>query len=270
MNKLLFLKWGGSLITDKSNPLTPNKEIIHSLCDEFSKLIKNNPNTKFILGHGSGSFGHYVANKYGTKNGIRSQQQWEGFLEVWGAVRKLNEIVIQSLQDFNIPCLAIPPSVTFIAKNGKPSILFHQPFQHALDAKMVPVVFGDVIFDSEIKGTILSTEEIFFHLAHQFHPDLILLAGIEKGIYADFPEKNQLISRITPSNFLEIRNSIGGSNNIDVTGGMLGKVETMLDLVKELPELKIAIFSCEQKGNLEKATNGQEIGTWIQQEQELK
>jgi len=266
MNNLIYIKWGGSLITDKSTAFTAKKEIISSLCEEFSDLIKTFPDKKFILGHGSGSFGHFVANKYETKKGIKNQEQWEGFLDVWSAVRQLNQIVIQCLMDFHIPCLSIPPSVTFIAKNGRPSLLFQEPFKYALDANIIPVVFGDVIFDSEIKGTIFSTEDVFFHLAHHFQPDLILLSGIEEGIFSDFPEKNQLIPRITPSNFHDLKKSIGGSKNIDVTGGMLGKVESMINLVDELPDLKIGIFSSEKRGNLEKALKSQEIGTWIEKD----
>lgn len=268
MNKIVFIKWGGSLITDKSNPLTPNLEIIQKLSLEFSELIKNHPDTNFILGHGSGSFGHYVAKKYGTIHGIKNQEQWFGFLEVWKAVRKLNDIIIQSLQDLHISCLPFPPSVTFLANNGKPSKNFFEPFQHAIKAKIIPVVFGDVVFDSKLKATILSTEDIFFHLAHKFRPEKILLAGIETGIYSDFPEKKHLIPKITPSNYHSVKFSIGGSENTDVTGGMHEKVCIMLNLLKDLPDLEIVIFSCNQPGNFEKAINHQSIGTWIEEEEQ--
>ena len=32
-----------------------------------------------IIGHGSGSFGHYMASKYGTRRGVNGPEQWMGF-----------------------------------------------------------------------------------------------------------------------------------------------------------------------------------------------
>jgi hypothetical protein len=44
---------------------------------------------------------------------------------------------------------------------------------------LVPVIYGDVIFDSIRGGTIFSTEEQFEFLAAEFEPEKILLAGVE-------------------------------------------------------------------------------------------
>ena len=32
-----------------------------------------------VIGHGSGSFGHYMASKYGTRKGVDGPDQWAGF-----------------------------------------------------------------------------------------------------------------------------------------------------------------------------------------------
>jgi isopentenyl phosphate kinase len=148
MNEFVFIKWGGSLITDKSSPLSAKRETIHLLSTEFAQLIRQNPEKSFILGHGSGSFGHYVASQYQTREGVRSPEQWYGFLEVWKAVRLLNSLVIQELQHLNIPCMAFPPSVTFLAENGKPAKFFNEAMDLALKSGIIPVVFGDVVFDT--------------------------------------------------------------------------------------------------------------------------
>jgi len=266
MNELVFIKLGGSLITDKSTPLTPNLKSIQFLSAELAKLFKNHPDTQFILGHGSGSFGHFVANQYQTRKGVYSDEQWIGFLEVWQAVRELNNLVIQELQKFNIPCISIPPSVTFLAENGKPKKFFYEVIDQAIKAKLIPVVFGDVVFDTFINGTIFSTEDVFFYLAHRYKPGKILLAGIEDGIFSDFPRNKCLIELLTPENFPNLKKSIGKSTNTDVTGGMLDKVTTMIELLKDLPDLKIAVFSGSQPEIFEKAMAHQKIGTWIEQE----
>jgi len=266
MNEVIFIKLGGSLITDKSTPLTPNINNIHFLSEELERLFKNHPETQFILGHGSGSFGHHVANQYQTRKGVYTDEQWKGFLEVWQAVRDLNNLVMHEFQKLKLPCIAIPPSVTFLAKNGRPQKFFFEVIDQAIKAKLIPVVFGDVILDSKINGTIFSTEDVFFHLAHRYKPGKILLAGITDGIFADFPKNSHIIEKITPENFPELMKSIGKSRNTDVTGGMIDKVTIMVGLLKDLPDLQIAIFSGSQPGILEKAMAHQKIGTWIEQE----
>ena len=65
---------------------------------------------------------------------------------------------------------------------------------------MIPLVNGDTIFDDQRGGTILSTEDLFIYLARQLHPERILLAGLEEGVWADYPACTQLIGEITPRN----------------------------------------------------------------------
>jgi isopentenyl phosphate kinase len=133
----------------------------------------------------------------------------------------------------------------------------------ALEAGLVPVVYGDVIFDQVKGGTIFSTEDVFGYLATQLRPRRILLAGIDEGVFADFPACTQLISEITPGNWREVVSALGGSAATDVTGGMHSKVLSMLDLAQKIPGLEISIFSGKQSGNLAAALHGQSLGTRI-------
>jgi len=80
-----------------------------------------------------------------------------------------------------------------------------------------PVVYGDVIFDTVWGGTILSTEDLFAHLARQLRPTRLLLAGIEMGVWVDYPINSQLIKEITPHNLSEVAPALEGSAATDVT-----------------------------------------------------
>ncbi len=133
----------------------------------------------------------------------------------------------------------------------------------ALAAGMVPVIFGDVVFDEVRGGTILSTENLFSYLVKALAPDRVLLAGLEEAVWEDFPARTRRIQQITPRTFEEIRHGVGGSAAADVTGGMEAKVREMLDLVQENPGLKIQIFSGTQPGNLVRALMGETLGTEI-------
>jgi isopentenyl phosphate kinase len=133
----------------------------------------------------------------------------------------------------------------------------------ALQAGLLPVVFGDVVFDLARGGTILSTEDIFRYLARELQPHRILLAGIDEGVYEDFPTCTRLIPKISPKNWNAIATALRGSVATDVTGGMRSKVREMLDLALEVPGLEIRIFSGLQPGNLVKALRGESLGTLI-------
>jgi isopentenyl phosphate kinase len=133
----------------------------------------------------------------------------------------------------------------------------------ALAAGIVPVVFGDTVFDEVRGGTILSTEDLFMSLAAALGPERILLAGLEAGVWADFPERTQIVAQITPRSFQEIKAGVGKSTAADVTGGMESKVKQMLELVEGNPELKVEIFSGVEPGNIVRALTGETLGTLI-------
>ncbi|PKO07028.1 MAG: hypothetical protein CVU41_03815 [Chloroflexi bacterium HGW-Chloroflexi-3] len=266
MNDLIMIKWGGSLITDKDKPCTPQLEIIQSLAKQIKKLHEIKPGLKIILGHGSGSFGHAVASKYQTRNGVKTEDDWIGFSQVWHAARSLNVIVIQALHDQGLPAVTFSPSSFISSSNGKGVEYFQFPLERALSSNILPVVHGDVIFDQLLGGTILSTEDIFLFLADYYQPQKILLAGIEDYIWADFPEKKYPIKSITTVNFEDIKSVIGKSSSVDVTGGMIEKVKIMIDLVKKYPSTKISIFSGLSSNCLIQEVLGEPTGTLIEME----
>ncbi len=263
LKNLLFLKLGGSLITDKSNPRTARLDVITRLVDEIGTWRISTTDCQIVLGHGSGSFGHMPAQKYGTRQGVQSPDDWHGFAEVWYEAAMLNRIVIDALYTAGLPGISFPVSGGVRAKDGKITAWDLAPLSQALEVNLLPVVYGDVVFDRARGGTILSTEDIFTHLAKQLRPQRILLAGIDDGVWADFPACTQLIPEITPQNWAATKVSVGGSAATDVTGGMQSKVRAMLDLALEIPGLEISVFNGDPPGNLAAALQGQSLGTRI-------
>ena len=102
-----------------------------------------------------------------------------------------------------------------------------------------------------------------FYLAHHLPPQRILLAGLEAAVWADFPARRQRVPKVTRANFDSISEKIGGSHGTDVTGGMKSKVEEMLALVHDIPQLSVQIFSGEEAGNVEKVLAGEALGTIV-------
>ena len=70
MTRLMFLKLGGSVITDKNKANTPDIKRIDAIALAIHKTLELDTSLSLLIGHGSGSFGHHAANKYGTRDGV--------------------------------------------------------------------------------------------------------------------------------------------------------------------------------------------------------
>lgn len=276
MKELVFLKLGGSLITDKTRPYTPLLDMMDDLALQIATSLRSQPDLRLVIGHGAGSFGHVAASEYKTRDGFprpsplthrerdaTEDNYWKGFAEVWYQASSLNRHVMEALHKAGLRTIALPPSGSVIASDGQVAVWETTPIRMALAAGIVPVIFGDVVFDEVRGGTILSTENLFAYLVKAMAPDRVLLAGLEDAVWEDFPARTRRIEQITPESFEEIKHGVGGSASADVTGGMEAKVKEMLDLVQETPGLRVQIFSGTQPGNLVRALLGEILGTEI-------
>lgn len=258
-----LLKLGGSLITDKETAFSSQRKRINRIAREIREALQQDKNLKIIIGHGSGSFGHVAARQYHTREGVTNTQEWLGFAEVWFQARKLNQIVIESLYQQDLPIIAFPPSASVITNDGKVQSWDLSPLFSALENCLIPIIQGDVIFDNHLGGTILSTEELFLYLADKIPTKRILLAGIEKGVWIDYPNNTKLVDKITPASYPSLKNSVKASSAVDVTGGMLKKVQNMIELVEKDSSKQSLIFSGVKRDNVLRALLGKNPGTLI-------
>ncbi len=237
---LTFLKLGGSLITDKTQESSFRAERMRLLSEAIRKAMNEASDLQLLIGHGSGSFGHFAARKHDTVAGVRTDVQWHGFAEVGRVASQLNRLVTDSLAAAGIPAWTVQPSASAECVNGDLRYLDARPIQIALDRGLVPVVHGDVALDTVRGGTIISTESIFNYLTPVLRPRRILLLGEVAGV---LDTRGEVIQRITPANLAQIEAVLGGSHGVDVTGGMATKVRDMLHLAEMLPGLTIHILS---------------------------
>ncbi len=259
----VFLKLGGSLITDKSRARTPRPDTLKRLAGEIAAARAAAPGLRIVLGHGSGSFGHSEAQKYRTAREVRSAEEWAGFAAVWSAADALNRLAMDALASAGVPALRIAPSACAVLEDGRLAAMGSEPVRRALDAGLVPVVYGDAVFDRIRGGGIASTEMVFCALAADLQPGRILLAGIERGVFADYPARRTLVPRIGAGEAEALRRTVSGSEHADVTGGMLSKVLDMLELVRNNGDLRVWIFSGEEEGNVRRALLGEDVAGTI-------
>jgi isopentenyl phosphate kinase len=266
MKDLVFLKLGGSLITDKNTPHHARLDIINRLASEIAVGLHDNPSLRLLIGHGSGSFGHVPAKKYHTRDGVSTTEGWRGFAEVWQEAKALNTIVMEALIGTGLPAIAFSPCAQVLTRSHNIIEWNTTQIFRSLKNDLVPVIYGDVVFDSVVGGTILSTEEQFEYLAGIFKPARILLAGIEPGVWKSFPERDDFYPTISPSNLEDVDTHLAASESTDVTGGMRSKVHSMMNLVLARNCNEISIFSGLEPGSVYNVLSGKCNGTRITQD----
>jgi isopentenyl phosphate kinase len=242
-----FLKLGGSLITDKTRAYTAHHQVITRLANEVRQALDAAPGFKLLIGHGSGSFGHWAAKPYGTRQGVETPAQWRGYAEVATAAARLNRIVADAFHEAGVPILSVQPSASARCHDGVIEYLDTHPLRVALAQGLVPLVHGDVALDDIRGGTIISTEDIFLFLAQELCPSRILLLGESAGV---LDQNGDVIPYITPLNLPDLHGALTGSAGVDVTGGMVDKVTHMVRLVRQHPETTVCIFTGNEPGLL--------------------
>ena len=247
MNNLTLIKFGGSVITDKAGQQAADLPLIERLARELRAARASDPSLAVVVGHGSGSFGHPVAARYGVQRGIAPGASWQGFAETAAAALRLNRIVVDALLAAGLPALSLQPSATLKSDRG---LLTHwdvETVQLALDCNLLPVVHGDVAFDTAQGAAIISTEQLFRHLALHtpLRPARIILVG-EAGVFTADPHRDPLATRIpliTGATIAGVLDQTGSSHATDVTGGMRSKLELMWSLIEALPNLEVQLIA---------------------------
>ncbi len=249
---MIFIKWGGSLITDKTKPLTPRPDVIRRLSRELKEIFETEP---IVLGHGSGSFGHFAVKQ---SEGWKDRKLAGAYIHA--VASRLNQLVIDILTEEKVPAIAFPPAA--LENEG---YLWVKKLKEAADMGFLPVVYGDAIPRPD-GFEIFSTEKVFELLNPILRPRTIIFVGEVAGVFTSDPKKDpdaQLIPEITPKSFEDIKSCIGGSHGIDVTGGMLQKVESAIAVLKSSPWVEKIYIISGDPGNMKKAAKGEVVGTCI-------
>lgn len=246
---VVFLKLGGSLITDKTRAYTTRPRIIIRLAQEIRQTLDAIPDLKLLIGHGSGSFGHWAAKPHGTRQGVQTPDQWRAYAQVAAAAARLNRIAADAFIEAGVPVLSIQPSASARCRDYALEYLDTSPIHTAMAHGLVPLIYGDVAPDDVHGGTIISTEDIFLFLSNddKLRPARILLLGEVPGV---LDSNGAVIPRITPDDLSTLEETLTGSKGVDVTGGMADKVTRMVKLVQRHPQTCVHILTGTEPGLL--------------------
>jgi isopentenyl phosphate kinase len=220
--KLYGLKMGGSVITDKTKPYVAQKETIRKIAKALKSVT-----VPLIVSHGVGSFAHTSAKKYGGKNGYVNR---EGIAKVARDAQEINRIVMDILVDEDLPVISFSPRSFIIAENGILKEAFFAPIEEALKQGLIPVIYGDGIWDIGQKTTIFSGETTLNLLCQHFQNKEYQVEKIVQLCNVDgvLDENKEVIPEITKENWPVVKGHMKKLTVTDVTGGMQHKVEDAL------------------------------------------
>lgn len=251
------------MITDKTKPFTLRKQALAIICQEIKKTSKGDK--QLVIGHGAGSYAHFPAKKYQTNKGILNHRSYRGIAEVADVAAQLNRIVVRKLIDTGVNAISVSPLSTMIARNHGLQSLCSDSVEELLRLNLLPVLYGDQILDTQVGCTIFSTEKVLGFLALHlkkkgYRVERMIHCGQTNGVY---DEDGKTIAVINSKNVEEYKQALGGSGGVDVTGGMIHKVEETLELAKQgIPGL---IIDGVEHGTLSKAVAGKKVlGTRIE------
>lgn len=266
---LLIIKLGGSVITFKDKPLTPNYHAIEKLSGVIKELKKL---YKIIIVHGGGSFGHYWSLKYDmhTKPSIYPD---EGISRVNESMIKLNHIIIEKFISRNLKPFSIHAS-SFVFNNMECS---RDRIMDVMDMiennDIIPITYGNVVHTTKGNFSILSGDALMKILSFNLNPLFSLFTTNVDGIY-DSLGSGKIISNLLVSEnnglLTNTDTNIEFTNMpFDVTGGMKRKLSESINIVKNgIPVYLINGFCPERM--MDVVNGGNFIGTSIKLQQGKK
>jgi isopentenyl phosphate kinase len=252
MSDRILLKIGGSVITDKGADCRVNRERL----GQVAKTIAGARTTGGILiVHGAGSCGHPEAKRYRLDAGAAAGQT-AGIYVTHRAVSQLNGEVVSALREHGIAAAGVHPLHAGVADKGRLIAFETRHLKRMLELGMVPVIHGDVVMDLSRGACIVSGDQLVRYLAVALDCSRVGLATDVPGVL-DGKSVVPVITRKTAPGL-----QIGNSSHTDVTGGMRGKIDELLELADA--GIGSEIFSAAELGSFLAGTG--HSGTHVRKE----
>ena len=252
MKLVTILKLGGSAITNKSRLCTPNLRVIQQSADQIARY----PNPLILL-HGGGSYAHPVVTRARLDKGFRHSWQLRPIADTELLLDQLSRFVGVSLLRRERAFVALRPMSFLTMRNGKIETLFLRPIESALAMGLMPLIHGDLAFDSAKGISAVSADQIASYLGIRLGTSRVLLGCNVDGVFTEDPRGSptaRLIETIDQTNSASIIRKLRGSMRIDATESMLGKVKEAVKLAENGRES--VIFNLTKPGFLEEALVG--------------
>ncbi|TFG29422.1 amino acid kinase [Candidatus Thorarchaeota archaeon] len=261
--ELTVIKLGGSLLTDKSKPYTPRKSVIESTAREIKVCLDDGLIESLVIVHGVGSFGHPPVLEHKLHMGFKDPKQLLPLSKTQHIVNEFRLMLTEAFHKVGLPVNLLHPSSMIVAEKMKFAKVSFEPLKGWLSIGTIPLLGGDVLYDSVMGFSIGSGDILAVELANQLEAKRLIFAMDVAGIYDDNPQTNPDASLICDIDIHDIARVLEGMQQLgrlDASGAMKGKlasVSTAMGLIEE--GLETTLLSMMDYGNLIALLKGQEI-----------
>jgi len=249
---MILVKLGGSVITDKGRYRTFDRDTASRLAAEIAAAGQ-----KVALVHGAGSFGHMLAKEHRLHLGVSEGSQLLGAAKVMADVRELDLEMCRCLSDNGLPVVPLPPASCARMRDGALRELDLDMFWTYLDLGMVPITYGDVVWDEARGLSICSGDQLMMAMAREFRPSKVIFVTDVDGVFTADPTQDpgaKLIERVDKNALDSLPRT---ERNVDVTGSIFAKIQYMIDMAGTTGEC--LVLNGKVPGRLEAALRGEEV-----------
>ncbi|HEV8289803.1 MAG TPA: isopentenyl phosphate kinase [Candidatus Norongarragalinales archaeon] len=233
--ELIIVKVGGSVLTNKHGYEQVNTTALERVAGAIAKAHSKHD---VVLVIGVGSFGHPQVVKHGINNGVFTREKMIGVADTRVAVTRLSQLVLQTLIKHGVPAICFPVVAIAESRNKRLRAMFTPELQKILRAGFVPLLHGDMVFDSKLNASVLSGDQIVPFLAKKLHAKRMVFGTDVDGVFNADPKRDssaKLIPLISGKNLKQLLHFLEEAKTADVTGGMKGKVTELLSYAKSAP-----------------------------------
>ena len=260
---LVIIKLGGSVITDKGRGKRVfRKDQVKRLAKEIFEARKKK-DCDLIIAHGAGSFGHPLAVKYKLHQGYLGPESFKGFVLTKKAMYDLSLLVWREFSRAGLLACVVEPASHMVVSDGKIQKFDGRFIKLLVKRNIIPILFGDVVFDQKQGIAIVSADQIVSKLARMLGASKVIFVSDVEGVFDKNPKvykDAKLIREINSKNYEEVLSKMHVHNKNDVTGEMKGK---LMAIKNELEDMEVRIISGFIENNLRMLLLGGSSGTRI-------
>lgn len=248
---MLILKLGGAAITDKVTPNTARLDVIAQIAGLLAAYSQ-----PMVLVHGAGSFGHILAQEHALHLGYQNEAQRLALVQLQLQLHDLNRYVIEGLCAAGLPAMTVHPASMCLLEKGRIAAFFIEPIQRMLEMGVLPVLYGDCVWDRGQGFGIISGDQLVVYLANELKADRVAFGTNVDGV---LDGSGRAIPRLDYA--AQIIDAHADPRRVDVTGGIQGKLAEIRRIRD--PKVHTWIFNLQKLDQLEAVLKGEGAGTLI-------